>query len=356
MTPAVTVLMPCYNASAFVDAAISSVRTQSYSDIEILAFDDGSTDSTAGILRKHAAQDRRIIVEHSDANTGLITVLNAGLDMARGRFIARLDADDLAAPNRVVTQLRFLAAHPDISLVGSASHRVDAATGHPIRPSPVRCFGPAGIRFMSLFANPIDHPTIMARSSIIRQYQYGGTPNAIHTEDYELFARMLSDGLRFANLPQPLVTRRIGAHEVSVRHEAEQAANFVMCARAHLARETGIVPSAGVHRVLVNRMNAATNATDLRGGVALLTELAERFLPGNDEDRTDFRRVTSTQQLDIVIQALRRGGPRVKAAAIAEAVANRNHLLAPDTRVYFYAKLLGRRPTTAVASESSTVA
>ncbi len=344
MDSLVTILLPCYNARATIDTALNSLVQQSYRDLEILVIDDGSDDGTSDAIRRHAARDRRIRAERSDTNNGLIVTLNHGLQLARGAFIARIDADDIAARDRISTQVAFLMAHPDIAVLGSGEYRIDANTGRPLKSNPVRCFWPVGTRFMSLFANPVSHPTIMARAPILRSYRYGGTHHASHTEDYELFARMLADGHQFANLPQRLVTRLIGPHGVSARNEAQQINNFVECARRHLARETGITATPGCHRVFVNRLDSTSSACELRAGISLLNTLEQKALRDHPDDVTDIRRVADMQYLDIVLQALRRGNVSVKAAALSSTIRNPSDSLSADARFYLGTKLR-RLPT-----------
>src|ERR1051325_1151561 len=110
--PTVSVLLPVYNAERYLESALQSVLGQTFSDFEVIAVDDGSKDNSKKILERFAANDPRIRVI-SRPNTGIVGALNDGLAVARGEFIARMDADDVALPGRFQAQLDYLRGHPD---------------------------------------------------------------------------------------------------------------------------------------------------------------------------------------------------------------------------------------------------
>src|SRR3954469_1098404 len=114
--PAVSVIMPVYNARAYVAEAIDSVLAQTFGDFELILVDDGSTDGSLDILRGYEKRDPRVRVI-SRPNTGIVGALNDGLKLARGEFIARIDADDASLPNRFEKEIAFLRAHPDVVIV-----------------------------------------------------------------------------------------------------------------------------------------------------------------------------------------------------------------------------------------------
>src|SRR5688500_1611394 len=117
-TPTVSVVMSIYNAERWLEEALDSVLAQSFSDFEFLLVDDGSTDGTARIIARYAARDDRcrVITKH---NTGLSDSLNVGIERARGEWIARLDADDIAVPTRFEEQLTYLRKNPGVVLLGT---------------------------------------------------------------------------------------------------------------------------------------------------------------------------------------------------------------------------------------------
>ena len=112
--PCVSVLMPAYNVEKYVGAAIESILNQTFSDFEFIIINDGSTDDTANIIKKYAAQDKRIRFIDNHENRGFIARLNDCLDLARGKYVAKMDSDDISLPERFAKQVDFLNTNPDV--------------------------------------------------------------------------------------------------------------------------------------------------------------------------------------------------------------------------------------------------
>jgi len=215
--PAVSVLVSVHNEEAFVGEAIRSVLAQTLADLELLVVDDGSTDGTPAILA--AVQDPRLtIVRH--ARRGLTPSLNRALGLARAPLAARLDADDVALPERLARQRAFLDAHPEVGVLGTAAREVDAAgreVGRMDPPTEDRAIRRALIR-----GNPFVHSSVMVRTALLRAA--GGYDERVPVaQDYELWMR-LGRVTRLANLPDVLVVRRLVAGRVSVARDAERLA------------------------------------------------------------------------------------------------------------------------------------
>src|SRR5712691_9539656 len=126
MTPAISVIMPVRNGAEWLAEAVASVRAQDFGDFEFLIVDDGSDDGTAAVLSGFAAVDRRIRLLHQ-APQGIVAALNNAIAAARAPYVARLDADDRAKPDRLGRQLAFMQAHPEIGLLGTFAETIDAA-------------------------------------------------------------------------------------------------------------------------------------------------------------------------------------------------------------------------------------
>src|SRR5262245_14197402 len=115
-TPAISVLMPIYNAGRFLPAAVESVLAQTFADFELIAIDDGSRDGSSEVLAQLAARDPRIRV-FAQENRGIVATLNRALELARAPLVARMDADDLSRPDRFAKQIAFLRQHPEVAAV-----------------------------------------------------------------------------------------------------------------------------------------------------------------------------------------------------------------------------------------------
>src|ERR1700726_1508117 len=116
--PTISVLMPVYNAERYVAEAVESILSQTFADFEFIIIDDGSKDRSLAILEEYAARDPRIRLV-SRPNTGIVKALNQGLALASGELVARMDADDIAMPERLAKQRDYLADHPECVMVGS---------------------------------------------------------------------------------------------------------------------------------------------------------------------------------------------------------------------------------------------
>jgi len=337
--PRVSVVLPCYEAERFLAESLESLLGQTFGDLEVLAIDDGSSDGTPEVLERFATRDARVRVLRNDVNRGVIETLNRGVAEARGEIVARMDADDVAAPTRIERQVEVLARRPEIDLVGTAVEVIDGESGRRLRPRPVRCLGPGGARFASLFATPAMHMTIAVRAEAMRLYPYGGAPESLHTEDYEMFARMLEDGRGFCNVDEPLMTVRVDPSSVSARHEDVQVENFVRCAAGHLERTLDMRPPPAAQRVLVNRIDETVGAGDLRDGLRWLDRIEDEFLRREPGAAADVRRAADLQRVDVLVQAALKGSPGVRAIAPPLALRYARRLLSPPARSYLAGKL-----------------
>ena len=200
----VTVITPVFNGEAFLSAALDSVLGQKgVGQIEFLVLNDGSSDASAEILDRY--KDSRLTVIHQ-SNMGLAATLNKGIALARGRYIARLDQDDLMMPGRLAAQIRFLEGYPEIAMVGtSAEIRVaDTPDGrlhcHPSDPDVLR------VRL--LFDNPFVHSSMMIRADVAREIGgYSEDKARQPPEDYELWSR-ISRSHKVSNIPEVLTVYR----------------------------------------------------------------------------------------------------------------------------------------------------
>lgn len=200
--PAVSVVMGVHNGAPWVGEAIASVLRQTAADLELIVVDDGSTDATAGILA--AVGDRRVRVERRP-HQGLTDALIHGLGLARAPLVARLDADDLAGPERLARQRAFLDSHPDVGLLGAGAREVDSSGRDValIRPPE----DDTAIRRALIRRNPFVHSSVVMRREVAERAGGYDASFAV-AQDYDLWMRM-SRWTRMANLGEPLVIRRL---------------------------------------------------------------------------------------------------------------------------------------------------
>lgn len=216
MTPTVSVILPVYNSDIFLREAIESILSQTYSDFEVIAIDDGSTDATSTILRKYVKIDSRLHIYTQLENRGLVEALNQGLKLAQGKYIARMDADDISLTNRLEKQVDFLENHPEIGVLGTGVEVIDSLGQHQgtMNYSLVHPL----ILWELCFHCPIIHPTVMIRHDVLDAV--GGYQSVYPcAEDYDLWTR-LSEFTQFANLPESLLRLRKHGANVTIKNQS----------------------------------------------------------------------------------------------------------------------------------------
>ena len=207
--PRVSVILPVYNEEHFLEQAVESILRQTDSDFELIVIDDGSSDNSRVLLEHLAADDLRIKTIHQ-RHAGIVAALNRGMHEASGRYVARMDADDWAYPERLRLQAGYLDLHSDIGVVGS---RVDYM-GDAGRNRGLAVFvewsnsltESSDIELYRFVETPLVHPSVMFRRELtgrLGTYKDGRFP-----EDYELWLRWLEGGVRMAKLEQTLLSWR----------------------------------------------------------------------------------------------------------------------------------------------------
>jgi glycosyltransferase involved in cell wall biosynthesis len=222
-TPAVSVVMPVYNAARWLPAALDSLLGQTFSDFELLAVDDGSTDESPDILRRVGDPRVRVL---TGPHRGVVAAMRTALAEARAPMVARADADDVSRPDRLERQVQFLDAHSEVAVVGAAAHRQGRRLLNPA--DTVR------IRWTALYRNPFANPTVVFRRSAA--LAVGGYPeDYVHVDDYPFLSRLV-DRFEAANLPDVLVRMTVHEASISVVHSAAAIAESDRVRRANLRR------------------------------------------------------------------------------------------------------------------------
>ncbi|RYZ21518.1 MAG: glycosyltransferase [Chitinophagaceae bacterium] len=217
--PRVSVVMPVYNASAFLREAIDSVVRQTFTDWELIVVDDCSTDNSRQIVETYS--DQRIRPLYRAQNGGVVAATNDGLHAARGEYIAIMHADDISHSERLVSEVAWLDAHPE--------HAVVAAFIEMINESGTPCgtwsldrsvTSPAAIRSHMLVENCIAHSSVLMRGEVVRRYGYdaGQQKKGFAVEDYGLWLELLSDGYAFGKIERTLLYYRMHQQSATSTH------------------------------------------------------------------------------------------------------------------------------------------
>ena len=214
--PRVSVVLPVFNAAATVARAVESIRAQTWPDWELVAVDDGSTDGTSEILDRWARDDARVRIVTQD-HAGVAAAANAGLAGTRSELIARMDADDVAHPERLARQVALLDADATLgvasSLVEFGGDRA-ARAGYALHVDWLNSLvTPEEIALNRFVESPVANPSVLFRRELVERH--GAFRAGNFPEDYELWLRWLDAGVRIAKVPAPLLTWHDGPNRIS---------------------------------------------------------------------------------------------------------------------------------------------
>lgn len=234
--PSISVCMPSYNAAPYIGECIASVLAQSFTDFELVIADDGSTDDTVAAIRRFADSRIRLV----EREHGYVASLNAAVRLARGKYVARMDADDVMKPDRLLIQYNYMEHHPNVDLLGGGMEFFGARKGTyvpAVRATPITMS-------QMLQSNIIAHPTVMVRREALAKVAELYEEQYLYAEDYKLWLTMLDRKLTLDNLPDILVKYRCSPTQNSSRHaEAQQKlVKQLQEEYAHKANHSDTVP------------------------------------------------------------------------------------------------------------------
>lgn len=238
--PEISAIMSVYNGEEYLKEAIESVIKQSYEDWELIVINDCSTDSTGMILSEFARRDERIRIYTNEINLKLPSSLNKAISFCKGKYIARMDADDICLPDRFEKQYRFMEDNKDVSLsccrfmtVKNGVYASGGAGG--------RCDNDA-LRAMLLVANPILHPGVIAKAEVMKRFCYDVTLTC--TEDLELWTRMAMDNLKMQIQPECLMIYRLHDKQITSTTLARQHTEVLAIQKQYYSALLGGMPEA----------------------------------------------------------------------------------------------------------------
>jgi glycosyltransferase involved in cell wall biosynthesis len=215
----VSVLLPFHNAAATLDRAINSIASQTHREMELLLIDNASADESEGIARSWADRDARIGILEEPA-IGIAHALNTGLKHSAAMYITRMDADDISHPERLAKQVAYMEAHPEIGVLGTRTTfitNVEKSSGMRQFVDWQNAILTPQVHYVKRFVDaPLAHPTVMFRRDLIDRY--GGYDTGPLPEDHELWLRWMHSGVRFAKLPEELLTWVDHQHRLSRTH------------------------------------------------------------------------------------------------------------------------------------------
>lgn len=313
--PLVSVILPCYNAMPFLPMALDSIIHQTYTNLEIICINDGSSDETPAVLEAYAKKDNRIRVIHNETNLKLIGTLNKAIGLAKGEYIARMDADDISHLERIEKLLSVL-TNEKVDVVSCNSEFIDMQ-GKKISTAFLKAITPIEIKFASYFFTPIGHALLLARKDVFLNNIYCQDDNALHTEDYELWTRMIRNNVKMFNHDEPLYSIRVNDNSVSRKFEEIQKSNFVKSAQVHQEILLNRELNREVVRAAVNRIESP-NSFHFKVGFKLIDEILIVFIQKEKPTKQEIkslRFIVAAQKTDIAIQGLKIGNFKLRVVA-----------------------------------------
>jgi glycosyltransferase involved in cell wall biosynthesis len=208
--PLISVIMPVYNAEKYLDEAIQSILNQTFKDFEFVIINDGSTDKSKEIILSY--EDERIIYIENETNLKLIKTLNKGLVLSKGKYIIRMDADDISLPNRFEKQVNFMEENPLVVVCGTQAYKFGIDTG--MFKEPIQDIN---IRERFVIYPTFIHPSVIIRNSTIQENNIVYDKNYIHSEDYKFWLDLLNIG-QGANLSEVLLKYRTSKEQISNKY------------------------------------------------------------------------------------------------------------------------------------------
>lgn len=266
--PAISVLMPVFNGVSYLSEAIESVLNQTFTNFELIIIDDCSTDTSVELIKKYT--DSRIQLIEKPVNTGLIASLNMALKLAKGEYIARMDADDVCLPHRFATQYNYLQTYTNVLVLGSNYSIIDAPNIKPNVPITAN-----EVKLFALTNSPVAHPSVMMRATIFSKYQLSYDATQLHAEDYDLWTRILEIGT-IENLPEVLLNYRIHNLQVSQMQNTQQlqCANSIRLRQLQqLVNLNELVVSTDFALLFLTKKSTTITSTELKQLKQLLAQL-----------------------------------------------------------------------------------
>ena len=208
--PLISVILPVYNAENYVATAIESILAQTYTDFELLIFNDGSSDRSKEIIRGY--NDPRIKLFDDSMNAGLVARLNMGIELATGKYIARMDADDVALTTRFKKQVDFLESNPEIGVCGAWIYELATPDMYERVYKYVETHEEICVKLLR--QNSFAHPAVMMRRSVLMDHGIRYEQEYFPSEDFRLWTRLMQF-TRFYNIPQTLLYYRVHPNQTS---------------------------------------------------------------------------------------------------------------------------------------------
>lgn len=218
--PLISVLMPVYNGEKYLAEAIDSILKQTFKNFEFIIINDGSSDNTEDIILSY--NDPRIVYIKNEKNLRIIKTLNKGIDLAKGKYIARMDADDISMPSRFERQVEVFRQDDAIDIV-NCQYLLLNENGKSFRKNKTNILvNSEAIKYISIFQTMIGHPTVMVKAELIKLFKYKDSIDVEHIEDFELWNRLFENGSHCHTINENLLFYRVNPTSINNTKGMEQ--------------------------------------------------------------------------------------------------------------------------------------
>ena len=262
----ISVVMPVYNREQYLKESIESILNQTFTDFEFIIVDDQSTDSSWQIIQEYANKDSRIVAVKNTGKKGCFPARNCGNGLAKGKYIAVMDSDDIALPHRLQTQFDFMEQNPEIDVCGSWA-KTFGDKNELIKPWQMH----EKIRDANFFFCAMVHPSIMFRNKYGIVYSEEG----LSAQDYELYCRKINE-LKFANIPKVLLLYRAHETQIGIANKTEQNnnANIIKLRNLETIGITLSEEEKQIYLEIVNKSFIPQNKAELLLAVKILNNIS----------------------------------------------------------------------------------
>ncbi len=213
----ISVVMPVYNSGQLIHPTIKSILNQTYSNFEFIIINDASTDNTLETIKKYQTKDKRIIIINNDKNLGISLSSNKGLNIAKGKYIAMMDHDDISLPDRFEKQVNYLEKHKDVFLIGTGNNYIDK-DGKILNKIKTLTTSEKIKKEIISGTNRICHPSIMFRNNTEIRYR----EKIYYAQDVDFFLQLLSENKVLTNIPDILFNYRVHDTQTSMEKRNKQ--------------------------------------------------------------------------------------------------------------------------------------
>lgn len=312
--PIVSVVLPAYNAEKYLRESIDSILNQTFTDFELLIINDGSTDKTEAIILSY--NDSRIRYIKNEINLKLIKSLNKGIDLSRGKYIARMDADDISLPNRLKEQVDFMENHNDIAACSSLMYlmtekNISQWDYYPAKTS-------IGCTFCSIYRTPLAHPAAFFRTEVLKKYRYSDNKDSMHIEAFVLWGNLALNNEKMFVIQKYLVKYRQNKESVSWKYMDFALSNHSKQVQAMLKNLVNINAPYNLCYNFFGREGCSIS--DLNKYIAIIFESKKRFIRKNNitskKETNDISNIALTIISNGLKQKIKYSSLKVKLYAI----------------------------------------